>query len=136
MKLTFLCSNKQVVLQELLEDLTHMLRRVSGKDQDTYSRSNMSRRTTFTRFWKMVGVLIEPNIEYPKWPRGSVEGRLPFISFTDLDQVVSIAEVKPGEHERYLERIKSEVHERQRIFVLYCYVIESSQIDARAKDRL
>lgn len=50
-----------------------------------------------------------------KW---SVEGSFPFISLSDADEVVSIAEVQFGEDLHMTERLKEGFNQREGILVL------------------
>jgi hypothetical protein len=54
MVFTFLCFDKQLVLQKKLEDLPDM-------EDKFLNWLNMSRRTLLTRAWNTAGVLVSPN---------------------------------------------------------------------------
>ena len=94
----------------------------------------MSRRTSLTSAWKRDRFgETERHHEVLIMPRRCVEGRLPLISFPDLDQMISVAEIQLGEDGGPLQQLKSRGDEWEGILVLDRDLVQTPVIDTRTQ---
>ena len=68
--------------------------------------------------------------------KGSVsgsEGGFPFVTFTDLNEVVGVSEINFGEYLSLSRTVKEVSHSGEQVAILLCNLLEPSEVDAKSK---